>query len=187
MRVKKSVLFCSLLLLAAVGVFGVERAASALYRQSYPRGYEELVRKYAAEYGVDPNFVWAVIKTESDFKPDARSNVGARGLMQIMKDTYLWVDGKLPSGGPGTFDDMYLPEENIRYGTFLLGYLYREFGSLETAAAAYHAGRTAVRKWLSDQNLSPDGVRLSSIPIDDTRHYVQKVMRAYRVYQKLYE
>jgi len=181
------VLFFSLLLLAAGGILGVGRAASALYKQSYPRGYEELVRKYAAEYGVDPYFVWAVIKTESDFKPDACSNVGARGLMQIMEDTYLWVDGKLPAADSSSYDDMYMPEENIRYGTFLLGYLYREFGSLETAAAAYHAGRTAVRKWLSDRNLSPDGVRLSSIPIDDTEHYVQKVMRAYGVYQRLYE
>lgn len=184
-RAKRAVAVLALLILAAAGIFGVKYAADYFYRRSYPLGYEELVRKYAAEYEIDPHFVWAVIKTESNFKPDATSNVGARGLMQIMEDTFHWIDTKLPDSGD-TYDDMYTPEENIRYGAYLLSYLYREFGSYDTVAAAYHAGRTAVGKWLRDGRYSADGRTLDEIPIGDTDHYVGKVMRCFEMYQKLY-
>ncbi len=175
-----------LALLVIGGFFGIRYALDHFYRQNYPRGYEEAVVKYADEYGIDPNFIWAIIKTESDFRPDATSNVGARGLMQIMEDTFLWVEGKLPDGKISDYDQMYSPEKNIQYGAYLLAYLYREFGGYDTAAAAYHAGRTAVGKWLKDSRYSSDGVSLDSIPSKDTGHYVSKVMKAYTMYCKLY-
>ncbi len=186
-RVRQGAVLLLLGLLAAGGVFGLRKAADFFYRQSYPREYEHYVREYARAYGVDENFVFAVIRTESGFRPQATSNVGARGLMQLMEDTFHWVDTKLPpEAARSSYDDMYAPEDNIRYGTFLLSYLYREFGSYETAAAAYHAGRTAVRGWLGDTSCSRDGVRLDAIPSGDTRHYVGKVMDAYQIYTQLY-
>lgn len=186
-RVRRWMVLLLLALLAAGGFFALRGAVDSFNRRSYPKEYEACVREYAQAYGLDENFVFAVIRTESGFRPDAISNVGARGLMQLMEDTFQWVDTKLPPEDAGSaFADAYDPEVNVRYGTFLLSYLYREFGSYETAAAAYHAGRTAVRDWLGDSSCSRDGRSLDVIPSGDTRHYVGKVMDAYAVYNKLY-
>lgn len=178
-----------LLLLAAgivlVGAFGVHTASRAYYRWAYPLEYAELIADASADNGLDEYMLFALIKTESGFRPDATSDVGARGLCQIMEDTFEWIRSK--TGDRETsYDDMYESEVNIRYGAYLLGSLYREFGSYEVALAAYHAGRGAVTGWLKDSRYSADGRTLSKIPIDDTGHYVRKVMKAYEVYQTLY-
>ena len=141
----------------------------------YPRKYADLVEKYSKEYGVDENLVFAVIKTESNFDPSAESEVGARGLMQLMEDARE-LD----------YDFMYVPEYNIQYGTYLLMLLYNEYGDEETALAAYHSGRGNVNKWLEDSSLSSDGQVLDDIPSSVTKHYVKKVMQAYDAYNNLY-
>lgn len=153
----------------------------------YKIEFEELVTQYSSEFDIDPYLVYAVIKTESGFEPDAISNVGARGLMQIMNDTFDWIKLKLQDDNSKSFDDMFIPAENIRYGCFLLSYLYKEFQVYETAIAAYHAGRTATAKWLTNQDYSDDGYSLNKIPIKDTNHYVNKVMKAFNIYKKIYE
>ena len=77
--------------------------------------------------------------------------------------------------------------ENIRYGTYLLGYLLRYFdGQTDVAVAAYHAGVGEVSGWLGDSEYSDDGVTLKKIPISDTAHYVDKINNALAVYEKLY-
>lgn len=168
-------------LIAVAGWFGYER----FQRYTHPIKYENLVEEYSRENGLDKYLVYAVIKTESGFDPTALSNVGARGLMQIMEDTFDWVKFKI--GDEDTqYLDMYDPETNIRYGCWLLGYLYEEFGNVETTMAAYHAGRGQVNQWLSDRNISSDGVHLDDIPISDTAHYVRKIVRAMDTYKKLY-
>ncbi|MDY4588453.1 MAG: lytic transglycosylase domain-containing protein [Oscillospiraceae bacterium] len=167
--------------LAVVGYFVYCRVE----RYTHPIKYEELVEKYSRQNGLDKYLVYAVIKTESGFDPGAVSNVGARGLMQIMEDTFDWVKFKL--GDEDTrYLEMYDPDTNIRYGCWLLGYLYKEFGNVEAAMAAYHAGRGQVNEWLSDERYSSDGVHLDEIPISDTAHYVQKIVRARDTYIKLY-
>lgn len=183
---KRALSIIGLLILVILGVFGIKFTTEYFYRINYPRGYEETVIKYAREYGVDPDIVWAVIKTESDFEPDATSNVGARGLMQMMEDTFRWIQTKM-GDTETTFDEMYNPEDNIRFGTYLISYLYQEFGRYDTAIAAYHAGRTATAKWLKDANYSSDGISLDAIPSGDTSHYVGKVMKCYDKYQKIYQ
>lgn len=153
--------------------------------KSYPLGYQSYVERYSKEYGVDKYFVYAVIRTESGFRPDAVSNVGARGLMQLMEDTFDWI--KFRMGDEETvYYDMFKAEDNIKYGCWLLGYLYDEFGSVEVAAAAYHAGRGNVNNWLADSRYSSDGVHLDTIPISDTAHYVSKITKAMDVYVRMY-
>ena len=168
--------------LAVLGYFVYDRVE----RYTHPIKYEELVEKYSRQNGLDKYLVYAVIKTESGFDPGAVSNVGARGLMQIMEDTFDWVKFKL--GDEDTrYLEMYDPDTNIRYGCWLLGYLYKEFGNVEAAMAAYHAGRGQVNEWLSDERYSSDGVHLDEIPISDTANYVQKIVRARDTYIKLYK
>ena len=153
--------------------------------RSYPMEYNTYVEKYSKEYNVDKYLVYAVIKTESGFKPDALSNVGARGLMQIMEDTFDWIKF-ISDDDDAVYYDMYDAETNIRYGCRLLGYLMEEFGDVETVAAAYHAGRGNVNEWLGDKRYSSDGVHLDTIPISDTAHYVDKITKAMDKYIKIY-
>ncbi len=154
----------------------------------YPEKFNEYVEKYAKENGLDKYFVYAVIKTESNFDPLARSDAGAIGLMQIMEDSFEWVRMRMGEDECNIrYEDLYDPKTNIRYGTYLLRLLFEEFGSGETAAAAYHAGRGNVNSWLSDKSLSRDGITLDDIPSSVTGHYVHKVMTAYEGYTNLYK
>lgn len=152
----------------------------------YPMKYEQEVVKFAKENDIDPYLIYAIIKTESGFKPKVESNVGARGLMQLMEDAYEWVKYKKDDTREITFDDMYEPEYNIEYGTYLISILYKEYNELPTALAAYHAGRGQVSKWISDSAYSDDGKKLNNIPSVTTKHYVEKVMKAYEGYTNLY-
>lgn len=183
----KSPIIISIVIIAAIllvigGYFGYNRFI--LYQ--YPIKYQEYVEKYAAENHLNKYFVYAVIKTESGFRPDAESDVGARGLMQIMEDTFDWVKFK-SDDDEAVYYDMYNAETNIKYGCKLLGYLSEEFGNVETVAAAYHAGRGNVNNWLSDKRYSLDGVHLDKIPISDTAHYVDKIKKAMDKYISLYD
>lgn len=177
-----SIVIVSLILLAVGGYFGYKKYLEI----AYPIKYQSWVEKYAAENHLNKYFVYAVIKTESGFDPGAESNVGARGLMQIMKDTFEWIKFKTDDE-TAVYDDMFDAETNIKYGCYLLGYLMDEFGSVEVAAAAYHAGRGNVNSWLADKRYSSDGVHLDTIPISDTAHYVNKITKAMNKYIKLYD
>lgn len=150
----------------------------------YPMKYTEIVEKYGAEYGVEPELVYAVIKTESSFNPDAVSDARAEGLTQITPETFEWLKSKL--GEENENLSLYDPETSIKYGAFFLGYLIDEFENTDTALAAYHAGRGRVNGWLENKKISPDGVTLSEIPIPETAHYVKKVNKALNVYNNLY-
>lgn len=146
--------------------------------------YEEYVLKYSYENDIEPRFIFAVINTESHFDPNATSDVGARGLMQIMEDAYNWIKFRMDDQRDHTFDDMYDPELNIEYGTFYLSYLYRRYGSYELTAAAYHAGLNAVDGWIEDGTVDPENFRLEDVPSDVTAHYIDKVMTAYNNYKQ---
>lgn len=171
-----------LALLTVGGFFGYQ----FYLKYTHPLKYESYVEKYSRMNGLDKYLVYAVIKTESGFDPEAVSNVGARGLMQIMEETFDWVSYRLDDSET-RYLDMYDPEVNIRYGCWLLGYLYEEFGNVETAMAAYHAGRGKVNEWLGDKSISADGVHLDVIPIPDTDHYVGKIVKTMETYKRLYE
>ena len=151
----------------------------------YPLKYSELVEKYSAEYNLDEAFVYAVIETESGFNKDAVSEVGARGLMQIMPDTFKWLKSK--TGEKLSEDALFEPEVSIRYGCFLLRYLLDEFENEKTALAAYHAGIGRVKKWLKDPEYSDDGKTVARIPYETTKNYTDKVMKTYHRYIKLYD
>ena len=144
----------------------------------HPTEYDEYVYKYSEEYELDPNLVFAVIKAESNFDPNAESNVGALGLMQIMPETFEWL--QTYKNGEANMDYTYLyePEVNIEYGCIFLQFLLDRYTSEETAVAAYNAGFGAVDNWLIDENYSTDGETLYDIPYPETKAYVKKVMLA---------
>lgn len=160
-------------------------AIRTYYRQAYPIHYEQTISEQAAANGLPVELVLAVIRTESSFRPRAQSNVGARGIMQLTEETFDWVKShKEPDAGT-TFEDMFDPQTGIAYGTYLLGMLVREFGSVENALCAYHAGWGNAKKWLRDPEYSTGG-RIDNIPFGDTDAYVKKVLRTMNIYRDLY-
>ncbi|WP_071429059.1 lytic transglycosylase domain-containing protein [Angelakisella massiliensis] len=157
------------------------------YQAAYPLRYQEVVEENSVRSGMEEAVLYAVIRTESSFQPDAESSVGALGLMQITPDTLSWVRYRL--GEPGAVDARTVlldPEQNIFYGSQTLALLLEEFGTLENALAAYHAGWGNVTRWLADSQYSSDGKTLTTIPFGDTRAYVSKVMETAETYRRLY-
>lgn len=185
-RKKKKNPLPAILLVILLGL-GIYKAPDLCRDYIYPHKYSEYVDRYSAKYHMDRNFVYAVIKTESNFDPSAESDVGARGLMQLMKDAYDWVGYRMEDGREISYDHMFVPEYNIEYGTYLLMLLYDEYGDYETTLAAYHSGRGNVNKWLENSEYSSDGRTLDNIPSAATKHYVEKVMNAYYAYNNLYK
>ena len=152
----------------------------------YPREYESEIAALSAEFEVDESLVYAVVDCESGFRPDAVSDAGAVGLMQLTPDAFSWVQKKIDGEVTMDADALYDPQTNLRYGVALLSLHLREFGTVEEALAAYHAGRGKVTEWLADPDLSPDGKTLDSIPYGDTSNYVDKVVKTQKYYRFLY-
>lgn len=177
-------IFLALIVLSVMAVLLVLGSRSVL-KSLYPQGYSEFVEMYASENNLSTDFVYAVIKCESSFDKDAVSNVGAKGLMQIMPDTFDWIKGRLKDDS--SYEDIFEPELNIKYGCYLYGYLMDKYQSEELSIAAYHAGMGNVDKWLKDENYSDDGKSLTNIPFPTTKKYVTKVIETKKIYQKLYK
>ncbi len=163
-----------------------ERAQAA---ESYARlvarhtvRYRDEIERCAADNGVHPAFVAAVILRESSYDTNAVSSAGARGLMQLMEDTAGWIADKLGASA-FTFDDAFKPDVNIRFGTWYLKYLSDMFGGDPVKiACAYHAGQSNVKLWEMN-HAGEDGVfTLEDIPMADTKDYAQKVVNAYVIY-----
>lgn len=173
-----------ILLLFGNAAYKAAREKYLLY--NYPIEYEELVEKYSEENGVDKFLIYAIIKTESNFDSNAVSNVGARGLMQIMDETFEWVRYRLGDEETLGYDLMFDPEQNIRYGSYLIGYLLNYFGSMNEAVCAYHAGVGSVDSWLENSKYSKDGMTLDTVPASDTKHYLNKIKDALKEYKNIY-
>ena len=162
--------------------------AEAAERAQHPLVFADTILYYANTYELDPALVSAIILSESSFDPMAESRLGARGLMQLMPDTAEWIAHKLDEDDETyTFDNLYNPEVNIRYGTWYLGYLSRRFNKDATKIiCAYHAGQGNVDAWLANPEYSRDGVTLDVIPYDNTATYCSRVLKARDVYEKYY-
>lgn len=156
-----------------------------LEKSAYPLEYTDLVNKAAKDYNLQPALIYGVIHTESRFNPDAGSSVGAVGLMQMMPETFDWLQEKRGESGKYTTEDLYTPSVNIDYGSYLLRYFLDYYGNEKCAVAAYNAG-FEVSNWLEDSNCSPDGMTLDVIPYPETSEYVVKVENAKQKYIELY-
>ena len=149
----------------------------------YPRPFKAIVDSAAKQYGVESNFVWAIMRQESAYQPDARSYVGAAGLMQLMPAT-----AKEESKRAGlSHYDLYNPNDNIKLGTSHLSWLGKSFAKPEYIMAAYNAGSGNARKWLRDGGEKLDLARwIERISFTETNGYVQRVSANLEIYRRLY-
>jgi soluble lytic murein transglycosylase len=159
------------------------RAAYALY----PCPYRGLVVAAARADGLDPRLVYAVMRVESRFDPNAVSRDGAVGLMQLTPGTAAWVAGRRGAARPVSPQLLRDPAFNIAAGSWYLAYLCASFGGrLPPAVAAYNAGRTPVADWLHAGLWDATLGGAAAIPFPETRVFVQRVLGAYAVYRLLY-
>lgn len=178
-----TLLLCLLLIGALLFAFWAKHIA----RMLYPRRYAEYVEYYAEKYELDPLLLYAFIRTESNFSPDAQSDMGARGLMQITEETFDWIKSNIAPDEPLTFSDLDEPETNIRFGCYFVSYcLERYAGDIPTAAAAYHSGWGTVDDLLADAQYSQNGQTLTAFPYPNMRTYVKKITDNYQTYRRLY-
>ena len=143
--------------------------------QRFPTPFRAEVQAHARETGLDPAYVFGLIRQESRFIVDAKSNVGAMGLMQIMPATARWTARKL--GLAHYHADLIADRQtNLKLGTNYLKFVLDDFGgSLAMAAAAYNAGPSRSRKWREGPVLEA-AVWAENIPFSETRDYVKKVL-----------
>ena len=146
--------------------------------------YDHHFREAADSINYDWTLIAAIAFTESRFDSTARSSAGATGVMQLMPATFEWACGK--TGIPYNKDNITNPEMNIQCGVYYLSFCYDQFLIWDTVYAAYNAGHSQVRKWLSDETLSKNG-RLTDIPFAETKAYVSRVSQAREKYIKLME
>ncbi len=142
----------------------------------FPAGFSNVLEPAAAAADVDPALVYAVARKESAFSPDARSRVGARGLLQVMPET-----GRRVADGLGVSDpagvDLYKPAVNARLGAAYLSQMLERFdGNVILAAAAYNAGPERAARWLEDNPGQPAAVWIENITFGETRDYVKSVL-----------
>ncbi len=157
-----------------------EAVSEAVYRTEY----EEEVESSAERYGVDKALVYAVIKTESNFNANAKSDIGAVGIMQITEQTFDWLSWRLKTD-EYAFEDLYEPKVCIEYGTYFLGYLCEKYNDIGLAVAAYHAGAGKVDSWIESGDIDPENFSPEDIKGAKTAHYVEKVLKAYKKYSDI--
>jgi soluble lytic murein transglycosylase len=157
-----------------------------ILRVAYPFPYRELVRREAAEWGIDPFMMAAIIRQESAFKADIVSHAGAIGLMQVMPPTGAQL---ARAHGPSSFTDASLtkPEVNLHLGAaFFVDMSRRYDNELPLVLSAYNAGPTRATRWRRYPEAS-DPLRFTErIPFTETRGYVKSVRRNLGLYRALY-
>jgi soluble lytic murein transglycosylase len=142
--------------------------------QRFPTPFRREVQTRARELGLDPAYVYGLIRQESRFIMDARSHVGASGLMQIMPATARWTAKKI--GLPFTQDMIADRDTNLKLGTQYLRLVLDDFeGSELLAAAAYNAGPSRPRRW-RDGPVLEAAIWAENVPFNETRDYVKKVL-----------
>ncbi|MEI9938085.1 MAG: transglycosylase SLT domain-containing protein [Pseudomonadota bacterium] len=150
----------------------------------YPTPYQDIVQASAARESLSPALLFAVMRQESVFDPNAGSTAGACGLLQLIAPTARRVADQMHE--PFTEALLLSPDSNIRYGAHYLAQLSGYFdGNLALVAAAYNAGPEAVFRWLSAPEKIGIDAFVARIPFDETRTYVERVLGNLARYQYL--
>ena len=159
-----------------------------LWTVFYPIGWWPTIVQESRKHNIDPYLVAGIIRQETIFNPLARSRANALGLMQLMPTTGRTVARKYSlGGGKVSSEDFFNPILSIQLGTAYLSDMIDNFGRFEYAAAAYNGGPTRVARWLRELPATEIEEWVDSIPISETRLYVQGVYRNSRHYQRLYD
>jgi soluble lytic murein transglycosylase len=164
----------------------IENAPDEFWQLAYPIQYRAPLERYSKERDLDPYFMAALIRQESEFDPKAISRASARGLTQIMPSTGRSLSRKL---GYRRFRTsmLYQPDVNINMGSYYFRTLVEGLdGHVEAALASYNAGMSRAREWLTWADYREPAEFIETIPFTETRNYVQIVLRNASIYRRVY-
>jgi soluble lytic murein transglycosylase len=152
----------------------------------YPLAYATEVRAAADAMGIDPAFIWAIMRRESAFDPTVTSPAHALGLMQMLVPTAGRIASLLGQAQRPVREQLYDPSVELPYAAWYLAELWGRFGHVGLAAAGYNAGPRAVASWVRDRGDLPFDEFVEAIPYRETRLYVKNVLADYLAYRALY-
>lgn len=173
-------------ILLAILILFVVCYLSIAYQTSRSKiNYQEEIYEYSEKYNVDPLLTASIIKVESDYNKDAKSDQGAQGLMQLLDETASHAaDLTNKEFYPDKLSDV---EYNLDLGIAYYDYLYRYYNNRDLALAAYNGGVGNVDKWIDEGLIDPVDPNTQNIPFEETRQYVTKIDANYDVYKKFYK
>ncbi len=184
--IKRMIIIIFLLAIIFV-LFRIVRIQDIILKGIYPTTYSEYVEKYCIENDLDKYMVYSIIKAESNFNPNVKSQSDAIGLMQLLEETAN-ERANIIEDNNVTEEDLYDPETNIKLGTSYYAYLLKHYnGNNVLALTAYNAGMGNVDTWIKTGVIKSDGSDIENIPYKETNNYVRKILRDYQIYLKLYE
>lgn len=143
----------------------------------FPLAYQTQILALAEQYQLDPAWIYGITRTESTFTEDIRSAAGATGLMQLMPDTAREMARREKLDGRAA--QLVVPAVNLQLGSVYLKLVLNQLGHLALATAAYNAGPSRPKRWRADL---PADIWVDTIPFNETRDYVQRVMFYSTVY-----
>jgi soluble lytic murein transglycosylase len=146
------------------------------YRLRYPLAYDSIIRGHAENYRLDAALLAAVVYQESKFDPEARSDAGAVGLMQLRPETARGIAVRT-GGSKFRVDDLTNPELNVRYGSWYLRHLLDKYDDERLALASFNAGQGNVDRWRREGK---------GIAFAETRAYVDRVEELKGIYREAY-
>jgi soluble lytic murein transglycosylase len=150
----------------------------------FPVNYLSEVQRNANRQDLEPAIIFGLIRQESMMDENAKSAVGALGLMQIMPETGKQIAHKLKESWQSE-NSLFNPAINIKYGAFYYKQLLSRFdGHFALAMAAYNAGPNRVVKWLPVDKTLPADIWIETIPYKETRKYVTSVLAYATIYQQ---
>jgi soluble lytic murein transglycosylase len=157
-----------------------------LLKTVYPTPYEGLVLGEARERDIDPLLMYALMRQESQFVPDALSHAEARGLAQVIPSTGQGIADALGDTGYST-EDLFLPHVSIRYGTYYLASNLPQFErKILPALAAYNGGPGNAARWLQGSALFDPDLFIERVDLFETEDYLRRVYHNFGFYELLY-
>lgn len=155
------------------------------WETAYPRAFEPIVVKTCGAYSCPTTLAWGIMREESSFVADVKSHANAVGLMQLIEPTAKWMAAGTPYGADEA--SLKRPEVSVELGVKLLSHLRSRHGHPALAIAAYNGGGGAVDRWMKSRTTDDLDVFVESIPWDETRNYVKRVLSSQATYAYLYD